>query len=334
MEDIMRKPLLQYIRNGETADYSRMDEELRTVTREIGVRNMYIRNRLYDLIGAMNRKGISATALKGAHLIHSVYPFGIRPIEDIDLLLERKDFAAADAILRGFGYGNTVSGLDMRTHLQFSNKVTYLNESHPVIPVDIHFSLGPYPYLGRLGPEQLRRNTELLRTSECVLNVLRPEMLLLHLCLHLFQHHFDNWQVSGCDIAAVINREEKRIDWQRFKELTEANRLELPVAYSFRKAAELGEFKIPASLETGMKSANRYEQWIFRSSLKQQTESDRYFLQFAAAPGFRLKLAGALKIAAPGRSYLRQSHRGSYFRYAAFLIKTAAGWLAALRRNF
>lgn len=319
MESKMRKPLHLYTRESGHIDYSSFDDETMGIARENGVRNMYIQNRLYELIASFEREGIQAIVLKGSHLIHTIYPFGIRPIEDIDLIIEREDLPQADRLIRQLGYEDTALGMDVWTHLTFSNKLTYINRSHPVIPIDIHFSLGPYPYLGRLSRDVLRANTEVIETSQGRLTVLKPEVLLIHLCLHLFQHHFEDWQVSCCDIVAVI-RKNREFDWDKFYRLVRSHRLGLPVAYGLQKARELAGVEIPPAPDLGRKEHSLWDRYIFKSSQKQKSGFDRHFLQFVTTPGLSLKLKGALKIIFPGAAYLKQYHNGSYKLHILNLI--------------
>lgn len=333
MDSLTHKPLLQYILNGSHVDYASLDAETKEAIRQIGVRNMFIRNRLYELAALFQKAGIDATVLKGAHLIHTIYPFGVRPIEDIDLLIRREDFETADRIIRDLGYQDTAVGMDVWTHLMFSNKMTYLNEGNPVIPIDVHFSLGPNPYLGRVSQELLSTHTGVMEFNECHLNVLLPEMLLVHLCLHLFQHHFDDWHVSCCDIVALIRHEGDRLDWQKFYGIVHSNKLDLPVSYSLQKARELAAIKIPTSQEIGTHRMNAYDKFIFYLSRKQKRGFDRYLLQFITTPGISLKMRGARRIIFPGKPYLQLYHNGSYFNYLVNMIKTAGSMLSTVFRK-
>jgi len=326
MEAHMRELLLDYIRSGPDADDRPTDERRKPLAREIGVRNMFIRHRLFAATRALEEAGASPVVLKGAHLIHAVYPFGIRPIEDIDLFLDKADYERVDRTLRALGYEARIEGMDLWTHLTFSNKITYMNRTEqPLIPIDIHFSLGPYPYLGKMNPALLAGRTETIATEEGTLRVLAPEALLLHLCLHLFQHHFDDWQVSCCDIVAVVRHAGNRLDWDEFAGLVRANRLSLPVSYSLRKARELspGLELPPLWLHSDGMPATARERWVFARSLAQRTAFDRHVLQFLTTPGVGNKLRGALKIVVPSKTQLRLHHRGSYWRYLRDIVKTA-----------
>jgi len=323
MDRAMREPLLAYVRNGGVVPDG-ADEERKRTMREIGVRNLFVRTRLFGLTDALERAGVPPIVLKGAHLIHVAYPFGVRPLEDIDLLVDRAHYEQVDAVLRAAGYEARVEGMDLWTHLTFSNKITYMNrKEHPVIPIDVHYSLGPYPYLGALGPDVLEGRTETIETDQGRLRVLAPEALLLHLCLHLFQHHFDDWEVSCCDIVTALRLFGDRLDWRSFEALVREHRLSLPVAYAFGKAAELASVTVPDALLPGGVPTAARERWIYARSLKQRSPFDRYVLQFVTTPGWRNKLLGAAKIVAPSRTQLRLHHNDSYARYVLDILKTA-----------
>ena len=326
LDELSQEPLLEYIRNNCHAEYSSFTIEITNTIREVGVRNMFIQQKLKDLIQKFEGEKISVVILKGSHLIHDIYPFGIRPLEDIDLLLQRKDFILADQIIRDMGYSDCSVGLDIWTHLQFSNKITYTNHTMPFIPIDIHFSLGPYPYLGRLNGEMLFESyTEKLATPSGEYNVLQTEILLIHLCLHLFQHHNENWQKSGCDIIAVILDKHDSINWDRFNHIVKENKLNLPVVYSLNKASELAPKKIiPTSVlnEIGNKKLGEYEQIIFNLSKRHLNTMEKHLLQFITTPSFTSKLQCLLRIIFPRRSFLNLHFSGSYVKYFFSILKT------------
>ena len=323
MDRAMKDMLIDYIRSGELPPSG--DEARRQLMREIGVRNMFIKSRLSGLLSALGPQDVQAIVMKGAHLIQSIYPFGVRPIEDIDILADRSCQQKIDEALRGLGYAARIEGMDLWTHMTFSNKITYIRKGEfPLIPIDVHFSLGPYPYLGKLSYERLRSETAELRTPDGSLRVLKPEMLLIHLCLHLFQHHFDDWEVSCCDIVAVVRSLGDALDWERVVRLTRELGIGLPVAYALEKARELSPIEIPAELLPGRMSSTAWERWVFRRSLKQRTPFDRYVLQFLTTPGAGAKLRGAVKIIAPGRRQLQLYHGGNYLRYLREVWKSAS----------
>ncbi|MCC2685183.1 MAG: hypothetical protein K0R75_2082 [Paenibacillaceae bacterium] len=319
MDQPRHEPLWHYIRG----DGDRGDEPRETM-REIGVRNLFIRNRLGELLDALRLQEIPAITLKGCHLIHTHYPFGVRPVEDIDVLIDRRHYAQADRIIRSLGYDDCASGMDLWTHLNLSNKITYLNQQHPIIPIDVHFSLGPCPYLGAIPHKTIWENAELVDSSDFRSLVLKPEMLLLHLCLHRFQHHYEEWTSSAFDMVAVVRQDGDRLDWDAFIRLVRTHKLVLPVSYAFSRAGELTKLDIPAAVmnELAAIRPGAMESRVFHSSLKQQQDQDRYILQFLTTPRLRVKMQCLKRIIVPGKRFLNHYYNGRYSRYVGHLSKT------------
>lgn len=317
MNGLSHKPLSAFIQAGCRADAASWPAETRDAMKEIGVRNMLISRRLATVLDRLAEAGVFPIVMKGAHLIRTVYPFGIRPIEDIDLLMDRRDYAKADAVLQSLGYQSTVNGMDVWTHVEVSNKVTYLNGGQPLIPVDVHYALGPYPYLGRLSHETLLPHANTVRADGTDMRVLETEMLLLHLCLHLFQHRHDHWHVSAHDLAAVTALWEGEIRWDRFVGHVEQYALSLPVLRAFEMAAGLAAIRIPESVTEKIRRlpVSRAERRIYRASLAMAGGMDKYLLQFLTLPGPWRKLRCLRRIAFPRRAFLERHYGGRYWRY-------------------
>lgn len=318
MNGLSHQPLAAFVKAGCLADTAAWPAETRATMKEIGVRNMLITRRLITVLDKLAEAGVSPIVMKGCHLIQAVYPFGIRPIEDIDLLLDRRDYARADAVLRSLGYADTVSGMDVWTHVEVSNKVTYLTDTQPLIPVDVHYSLGPYPYLGRLSCEALRPHAETVQADGTSMQVLETEMLLVHLCLHVFQHRQDHWHVSAHDLAAVTTLLGKQIRWDRFVAHVKRYALSLPVLRALEMAAEVADMRIPESVMEKIRHlpASRTERRIYRASLAMTGNMDKYLLQFMTLPGLWRKLRCLRRIAFPRRAFLKRHYGGRYWRYA------------------
>ena len=244
MQTLSQQPLLQYVQNNLQIDYATYDEKSKQNIREIGIRNMFIQRKLFTLLDHFQAADIPVIVLKGLHFIHEIYPFGVRPIEDIDLLIRREDFVKADHLIKKMGYAQGAVDMDVWTHLAFSNKMTYMDDLQPAIPVDIHLSLGPFPYLGKLQSHVLFAETKQIETEYGNCHVLQEEYLLLHLCLHLYQHLADKWETSCCDMITLIQHHKVPMDWDRFVELVQSYRFHLPVLYSLKKADELAGKKI------------------------------------------------------------------------------------------
>lgn len=318
MDDWTRTPMTRFIGDGcAVTTYEDYDEDSKQTIRENGVRNMLINQRLFRILQHFNDHDIPVIIMKGCHLIQSMYPFGVRPIQDIDLLFDRKYYAKAHAIVSHLGYQRQTEHLDLWTHLEVSNKLTYLGDEHPQIPVDFHFTLGPYPYLGRVPFESLLQHTEELTVGQTSFLVLRPEMLLIHLCLHLFQHQDEQWKISAYDISTVTTLRQDTLDWALFVSIVKKYRLCLPTEYAISKAATMTAVPIPIWVMDQIRFASvaKTEHCIFQRSLAVTDLMDKYLIQFLTLPNLRLKVQCLARILLPSKGFLQQYYRGNYLRY-------------------
>jgi len=272
---------------------------------------------LLALLEKLQEKEIYPIVMKGCHLIRSIYPFGIRPIEDIDILLDRKHYREVEEVLRSLGYENRAVVMDVWTHVEVSNKMTYMNASQPIIPIDVHYSLGPYPYLGRIPFEALRGLSNRMTANGVQLLVLQPEMLLVHLCLHLLQHQDEHWEKSAYDLSAITILQQEQISWEQFITIVKKYSLALPIRHSIEKARRLAEIRLPEPVmeEIGSTPVGRKERYIFQASLSMNEGMEKYILQFLTLPGLKAKLKCLQKIAFPRKAFLKRYYNGNYPKY-------------------
>lgn len=87
--------------------------------------------RLAELLDALSREGVAALPLKGPTLANEAYPApGLRPFEDLDVLVEPSAIPTASAVLRRLGYAPLQEPLGQRLaaryhfHTQWRHSVT------------------------------------------------------------------------------------------------------------------------------------------------------------------------------------------------------------------
>lgn len=338
MEAWTRAPLARFSADGCTWQYAAYDQDIKKAVRAVGARNMLVEQYMLLLLRELEHKGIPTIILKGCHLFGTIYPFGVRPVGDIDIMIDRRHFAAADAVVRQLGgYAHRAKDLDLWSHLNIANKVTYTTAAAPaLVPIDMHFALGPYPYLGRFPFAQLLMYSEPapLPNLSSVL-VLQPEMLLVHLCLHVFQHHDFHREVSAHDIRALTTLLAAKIDWRRFLAITTAHAVHLPVRHSLGIAAAIAGAQIPAAVlaELAALPSTRGQRRIFQISLGAAQEFDRHVVQFLTLPGIRAKLLCLKRIVLPGQGFLKTYYKGSYLKYIKGILAVACRGLFRLLRQ-
>ena len=325
----MYRPLYLYITKLDSFNYPSLDNETMDIIRQNGVRNMYILKKLEEIVKVFSEHNISFIVMKGCHLIHQIYPFGVRPIEDIDLLVHPKDFNEVDRILKHLDYFDCAVSMETWVHEAFSNKITYQDHASPKIPVDIHFSLGPYPYLGRLSIHTIIENSEIIKGQTFSFRALKPEIMLIHLCLHAFSHIHENYQISCCDTISVINYHKGQINWELLLELLLKHKLTLPIKEVFKKVETLSKDTIPAKvmLALGKVEPNFIEKVIFRYSIRPLHEFEKHILQYLTTPGILKKIKIIPTFIYPGRRFLKVHYLGSYRHYIIHVLKLCTHFL-------
>lgn len=178
-------------------------------------RNMYLYAELRNIANAFQNAGIEVIALKGAALAGIVYPdVGLRSMMDIDLLVQKADLAAAHRIMTDLNYNAKVEWESEQRHKQMHFHLPAYRHSEKPVVVEIHWhftenSLGidMQKWWGRARSENL---------MGCCIKVPAPEDMLIHLCIHLYNHGYANkFVLRGlCDIAETLQHYETEIDWK------------------------------------------------------------------------------------------------------------------------
>ncbi len=158
------------------------------------------------------------------------------------LLVHYEDLPGLAAVLQDLGYHQMVVGVrggveDLR------GETAYVKSGHMEVLIEPHWSVGFPPYSYGVDQDGLWQRAERAKLAGVETLVLCPEDCLLHLCLHLFNHRRDAWQISCCDIAELVHRYQASLDWAAFLDRVFQCRTGLPVRYSLQKA--IGEFRCP-----------------------------------------------------------------------------------------
>ncbi len=223
----------------------------------------YLQNTLWYhhlsiILQKFEQQGISSIALKGIVLAKTVYRnIALRPMQDIDLLLQKQDMTAASRILRELGYSNILRHL---TYLSPWHKVheenlfSGLEDQGYHLPTFIK-KLGTVPICVELhhhiAPEIFASHVRSIAAPDLDprIRVLTPEYFLLHLCFHLSLHSQKGKTprlIWYCDIAELLNTYHTRIDWALFLSLCQQHQIAEQVLHSLYKVYHLFGIPVPA----------------------------------------------------------------------------------------
>ena len=222
------------------------------------LRDAYLRNLLRNdallsdlalLDEALAAQGIQALWFKGPWLMLEAYPDpGTRPVGDIDLGIQERDFRGAVTALASVGYEPERSiPRDPASALRRAHHDSQLRfRATGKRPVEMHFRLV------NVGPPLVNEGwvwatARELRVGERVLHVPGPEAMLLHLLIHANQHGFAVLRLLH-DIRWAIQRDGASLDWGRL--LSHVQKLHCrPLAYyGLLLAAEMAAAKVPYEL--------------------------------------------------------------------------------------
>jgi hypothetical protein len=290
-----------------------------------GVRQMLLEENFRIIIKAYKENNIPFIALKGSYLVSLLYPFGIRATDDIDILIRYSDFKKTDSLMKDMGYNYTGINMSINLHKKIANKVVYSNpDKIPTIPFDIHFTLGPYPYLGRVKTKDIWTGTELCDTPFKNITVLSGELLLIHLLLHSFQDIKEENVHSYFDIINYLRKYSSKIDWEKFMGYVIKFRVELPVSYAINEVHKLEMIRFPDDITERIKKikSGDMEMKIYNLSLNRKSEYDKYLLQFLSTPGIIKKMMCIMHILLPARKYINVEFGGRYSLYYKKIISS------------
>jgi len=275
-------------------------KKLRAMT---AARNIFLFEELKKVLQGFSPAGIETILLKGV-MMEEIYPPGLRPFSDIDLLIRRENLSGAMEILRDLGY----RPYDPQSRPQ---GVNYVKGGELPVMIDPHWTLGcpPYRYLQTGYIEGVWERARKAKVAGVDALVLCPEDCLLHLCLHLFHHRQGGWVTSACDIAELIHHYKDGLDWQAFLSRVFELKISLPVQYSLQKTSELFEPPVPSFVLEQLHTCkpSRFEGWAFAllTSRRDKDFRDREALaQLFTMPGASLKLRYVWTVLAPQKEFM------------------------------
>jgi Uncharacterised nucleotidyltransferase len=187
--------------------------ELRRQSLAAGVRNLaQVRE-----CGRLNRifaaAGIRVLVLKGVALSIQLYREpALRETDDIDLLVDREQFWAADATLTDAGYQHSLGVLSTRKraiYLHWIKEIRYFNTATGV-SVELHHRLTANPHLLPGEFDAIWSDHETVRVGQTAIATLSRHRLALYLCAHGAGHCWERLRWLT-DLAAVL-REPADVD--------------------------------------------------------------------------------------------------------------------------
>lgn len=227
-----------------------VQQRLKEVYFQSAARNMRLYRELAQIVRACNDAGVPVILLKGAHLAEDVYGnIALRPMVDVDLLVKQADLMQAHDILIGQGYAIAEKGdasCSVARHMPPFTKAGFPR-------IEIHSAIAGPPFFGRFDSDELWKRARKVSLQGAEAQVLCPEDLLLHLCLHTcISHGLDNGIMALLDISRVISHYATELDWKQLLERSRAWGADKCVCLVLQLAEKFLGISIPEHILSGM----------------------------------------------------------------------------------
>jgi len=192
-----------------------METMLRTDYLRFSGNDLRRKAQLHEMIQLFNARGIDHILLKGSHLAEKFYSnSALRPMCDIDVLIEPSDFNKAYELLVEAGYiSSKPNNHDSQSG---SNKhfPTLLKEGG--LAIELHWNINSQSNDHNMEP--LWSRAETMTIGNLKTKILSPEDLLLHLSFHRgYDHLFASSLMLLNDIKEICSR--SAVDWTKLLSL-------------------------------------------------------------------------------------------------------------------
>lgn len=247
---------------------ARVRAELHRMHGTISRHNLLLTGEVLRLLQAFEDADVPVVPLKGPALAALCYQrFSLRPAGDIDFLVPRHQFAAADAVVRAAGYrvASCAASTDDAMDAQIGREYVHperkaVAELHGYFLHAMHqFALTPEAVWRRLGTTRLDG-----RTIPC----LSPEDTFLYLCAHGAKHHYERLKWVS-DIAELV-QSDVALDWSVVWARATALRSQRLVGLGGLLAADLLGAPVPRAIVQEARQrravrqmARRVTAWLF-----------------------------------------------------------------------
>jgi hypothetical protein len=211
---------------------------------------IYLQSALLEVAAAFDAHRVPFILLKGEALSNTLYPEdGLRPYDDIDLLVRSEAYDSAKAILTklGFSLRRPTKEAERR---QLFGEVVFDREGVRNLAVDLHWdtAMASWELQSSFSEHEAWASIDQIPLGGRTLPALGGEALLLYLCVHLAFHHTFDGLILFCDLFLLLRREAGRIDWERLVAMATRCRCRRALYYSLTFAKGLLGAEVPAGV--------------------------------------------------------------------------------------
>jgi hypothetical protein len=237
--------------NHRDADLPReIDDELQSGYFATMARNLALRRELGRVVDELRRHQVDVMVLKGAALVPLVHADpGVRPMDDLDLLVHRDDLALAEKVVAAAGYHSSGRAPATAHDDESYHHLPSLVRADGTVTIELHHKLGSSGSPPDFDVSGVWTRAVPFDAGDAT--CLRPsdEDLLAHVCLHFLVDRVRLFSRRAlrqiCDIGATVDAFSATLDWDRLTAEASERRYGAALALALGTAAMVVDMELP-----------------------------------------------------------------------------------------
>jgi hypothetical protein len=210
------------------------------------LRNTTLADELLRVLAAFRQAGVAALPVKGVVLAETLYgSLALRPLGDIDVLVQPSDLPGARAALGALGFAQAAEPGYENAHHPYHDPPYYRHAAGGTICLELHWGLWASQFF-QLKTNALWRRAVRAQLHGADVAILSPEDTLLHLAIHRSRSALRLRFV--CDVAELLRRHRATLDWEYLLAQTHAAGARTTMFYTLALAEQLLDGPLPAGL--------------------------------------------------------------------------------------
>lgn len=178
-------------------------------------KNMRLWREFCHIQNTLNNAGIKVILLKGIILAETLYyNLGLRPMADIDVLVQEKDLLVAEKQLIGIGYRKYLKAPFETYYRKYDYHFQFHNPGVDAT-LELHWAFAP-PRPNKIDLTEVWERSKTIIINQREILTLSPEDTLVSLCLHICKvvKHLQHLSLKKmCDIHELISQHKHKLDW-------------------------------------------------------------------------------------------------------------------------
>lgn len=283
---------------------------------------------LVRLVELFRQEGIPVLLLKGVALLASLYDdWGLRPFNDLDILVPETDLEHAHRLILQQGYALTMR--EYRTAWRrFGGARGYCKDG---VWLDLHWRFEFLP--PSVDAQEIFVRTQRVTLAGSEVLILQREDLLYHLLHHMAFHHGLFKLIWLVDISRIVAAGKDAVDWTRVARMERGARLPAPLRVGLKKARDLLGVAVPDAVLQGPSFSERLVQYML--SFNGEAEIAGKLFRLWTLPGIKEKVHFLLGVLFPGTEFLKIRYHAHTkpLVWAFFLLRPFLASLKAAKQG-